>query len=195
MNDDGLRDRLARLDPISASDRVDPITSDRARALMEDIMDTSTTPKPATSRPVLRWATGFAIVAVALVGAALLRSPDATTTGPPMQLATPAGTQMMSCMPFDTAILADMSPAFEGTVTDVTGSVATLTVDHWYTGGDAATVEIQFQPGLEALIATPDFEVGSRYLITAADGVVNGCGYSGLATPELEAAFAEAFGS
>ena len=35
---------------------------------------------------------------------------------------------------------------------------------------------------------------GEEYLLTATDGVVNGCGFSGPSTPELEAAFDEAFG-
>ncbi len=37
------------------------------------------------------------------------------------------------------------------------------------------------------------FRVGERYLVTATDGTVNGCGFSGPATPELERAFEEAF--
>jgi hypothetical protein len=32
-------------------------------------------------------------------------------------------------------------------------------------------------------------------LITATDGVVNGCGYSGLASADYEAAFEQAFGA
>lgn len=50
-------------------------------------------------------------------------------------------------------------------------------------------------PGFEALIGIPDFEVGHRYLITATDGVVNGSGYSGPVTPDLEVTFDVAFGS
>ena len=38
-----------------------------------------------------------------------------------------------------------------------------------------------------------DFGQGQRYLLTATGGVVNGCGFSGPATPELERAFDEAF--
>jgi hypothetical protein len=88
-----------------------------------------------------------------------------------------------------------MSPAFGGTVVELTDSVATIEVDRWYTGGDAEIVDIQYTPGFEALIGTPTLEVGQQYLITATDGVVNGCGYSGLATADYEAAFAAAFGA
>ena len=102
---------------------------------------------------------------------------------------------MAMCLEFDVATLAEMGPAFAGTVVELTDSVATLEVDRWFTEGDAEIVEIGYTPGFEALIGTPALEVGQRYLITATDGVVNGCGYSGLATPEYEAAFEQAFAS
>jgi hypothetical protein len=37
--------------------------------------------------------------------------------------------------------------------------------------------------------------LGEQYLITATDGNVNYCGFSGPSTPELRSAFEEAFGS
>jgi hypothetical protein len=40
-----------------------------------------------------------------------------------------------------------------------------------------------------------DFQVGSRYLVTALDGTVNYCGFSGLWTQELADTYAAAFGS
>ena len=43
MTDDELRKRLAAANPTPPSEPVDPITSDRARAQMEDIMSTATT--------------------------------------------------------------------------------------------------------------------------------------------------------
>ena len=38
-----------------------------------------------------------------------------------------------------------------------------------------------------------DFQVGSRYLVTAYDGIVNYCGFSGPWTQELADAYAAAF--
>jgi hypothetical protein len=96
-------------------------------------------------------------------------------------------------MVFDVALLADMSPAFAGTATSVEGETVTVTVDRWYTGGDAATVVLNGAVGSPALIDGFEFVVGQQYLITAADGNVNFCGYSGPATPELTAAFDVAF--
>jgi hypothetical protein len=115
------------------------------------------------------------------------------SSGGTLELSAAGGDTMASCMVFDTATLAGMSPAFAGTVVELDDGVATLEVDRWYAGGDAERVAIAYTPGMEALIGTPDFVVDGRYLITAAEGTVNGCGYSGPATPDLEAAFAEAF--
>jgi hypothetical protein len=83
--------------------------------------------------------------------------------------------------------------AFEGTVTSVDGAAVTLTVDHWYRGGDAEVVVLNAPQGMEALIGGIPFEVGGQYLITAADGNVNYCGFSGPSTPEMRSAFDEAF--
>ena len=135
-----------------------------------------------------------ALVVVVGVGG-LLAARNPSTGGTPLVLTAEGSTAMASCLPFDVQILADMSPAFAGTVTGLTDSVATLQVDRWFTGGDADTVEIQYTPGFEALIGTPQLEIGQSYLITATNGVVNGCGYSGLETPDLETAFEAAFGS
>ena len=97
------------------------------------------------------------------------------------------------CMVFDTAILADMPVAFEGTVTSVDGDVVTLEVDRWFTDGDATQVTLNAPQGMEALIDGIAFEVGGQYLITATDGAVNYCGYSAASTPEMRAAFEQAF--
>ncbi|MGA7272875.1 MAG: hypothetical protein WB239_17520, partial [Acidimicrobiia bacterium] len=190
MTDDELRNRLAASNPVPPSHAVDPITSDRARAQLEEIMSTATT-QPRTRPGRMRLTLAVAAALVVVVGGATLYT-GLGTSQPPMVLTADGGDAMASCIRFDPAILADMSPAFAGTVTEMTDSTVTLEVDHWYTGGDTGTVEIRYTPGFEALIGTPSFDVGQRYLITATDGVVNGCGYSGPATADLEAAFNQA---
>ncbi|HUW77137.1 MAG TPA: hypothetical protein VMV52_00115 [Candidatus Nanopelagicaceae bacterium] len=113
-----------------------------------------------------------------------------------------------SCAVFNVSLLREMPIAFAGTVTAVSDSTiptpsdmtVTLNVDHWYKGGIANVVT------LTALIThalTPTtwtgvedgirFVQGKRYLLTATNGTVNGCGFSGEVTPELEKVFAEAF--
>lgn len=193
MTDDDLRNRLSSSNPTPPSQPVDPITSDRARALMEDIMSTETIqPRMVQKRTRLVGAVA-ALLTLVVAGGALfgLGSDDPA----PLVLSASGSDSLASCLPFDVAILEGMSPAFGGTVVELTDSVATLEVDRWFTGGDAEVVEINYTPGFEALIGTPSMEVGQRYLITATDGVVNGCGYSGVASAEYEAAFEQAFGA
>ena len=191
MTDDNLRNRLAASNPTPSSEQVDPITSDRARALMEDLMTTSTKDPRVQPRSYRLIAAVAAALAVVVGGAALFGGLG--TSGAPLVLTANGSDSMAMCLPFDVDTLSGMSPAFGGTVIELTDSVATVEVDRWFTGGDAEIVEIAYTPGFEALIGTPSLEVGQRYLITASDGVVNGCGYSGLATPEYEAAFEQAF--
>ncbi len=192
MTDDDLRRRLAESNPTPPSEPVDPIHSDRARALMEDIMSTATM-EPRLDQRRTRMIGAVAAALVVVIGGAALLGGLGTTGDTPLVLTADGSDAMAMCLPFDIAILEGMSPAFGGTVVELTDSVATLEVDRWFRGGDAAVVEIQYTPGFEALIGTPTLEVGQRYLITATDGVVNGCGYSGVATPEYEAAFEQAF--
>lgn len=195
MNDDQLRQRLSASNPTPPSEPVDPVTSDRARALMEDIMSTQI-PAPRMERTRNRFILAVAAaVAVTVLGFGLAGGLGFGDDPAPLVLSADGSDALASCLPFDVEILKDMSPAFGGVVIELTDSVATIEVDRWFTGGDAEIVEINYTPGFEALIGTPSLEVGQRYLITATDGVVNGCGYSGVATPEYEAAFEQAFGA
>lgn len=202
--DDEMRERLRRLDPVPETVAVEAPTSASARARLEEIMSTPTdattrlvTPAPARWRRP-RVALGAAAAAVALAGIGVAM---ATTgggggaTAAPLELSLGANDSLASCLALDPAVLAAMSPAFGGTVTAIDGEDVTIDVDTWYAGGDADTVVLRAPGGLEALIGTIEFTVGERYLITAAEGVVNYCGYSGPAgDPALAAAFAEAFG-
>lgn len=138
-----------------------------------------------------------AVAAAAAVGVGLATGAfgPRAATGDALELSLPdTGGAMASCLPFTVDHLADMTPAFGGTVTAVTDDRVTLDVDRWYTGGNASTVVLEIPPGAHAaLIGEIDFRVGGQYLITASEGSVNMCGYSGEATPEMEAAFDAAF--
>lgn len=122
--------------------------------------------------------------------------PTADRAAAPLELSLGESDAMASCLPVEAATLAGMSPAFLGTVTDIEGETITLDIDNWYAGADPAeAVELHAEHGLEALIGGIDFQVGEQYLITAAEGNVNYCGYSGPADPALTAVFDEAFGT
>ena len=98
-----------------------------------------------------------------------------------------------SCIMFDVAYLAEMPVALAGTVTAIEPRRVTLEVDRWYRGGDADLVTIGVQDTNSVALDGVEFVEGERYLVTATNGVVNGCGFSGPATPELEQAFEQAF--
>ena len=208
MNEDELRDRLGRLDPVPDDVAVEPLTTPSSRARMEQIMNTPVSPDPAEtgelrlppSRTKWLFAAAAALVLLVVAGFVVASLGDDDTgndvaDGPPLVLSLGADDPFASCIRPEPEMLAEMSPAFAGTATAIDGEIVTLTVDRWYAGGDDATttVELHAQAGMEALIAGFAFEVGEQYLITAAGGSVNFCGFSGPATPEFLAFFDEAF--
>ena len=136
-----------------------------------------------------------AIAPVVATLAMVLAACGGGTDAEPLELSAGGGDQMMSCLAFDPAVLADMPVAFEGTATAVEGDSVRLEVDRWFKGGDTDEVVLLAPQGLEALIAGIPFEVGGQYLVSATDGQVNYCGFSGESTPELLAGFEAAFES
>lgn len=221
MSDDQLRQRIARLDP-SAGAATEPITSPAARALLEDIMNTPIVDRPTAGptpdrptrrtplRPVWWRIAGVAAVAVAALalGAALFTGGDDTsdvadpaTTAPAsppgklkvLDLSTGVEDTMAMCLQVTPEGLAEMQVAFKATVDTADGGIVTMTIDEAYQGTDAQVVTLSAPEGMEALIGGVEFVPGEQYLITAYDGVVNYCGFSGPATPELQAIFDQAF--
>lgn len=100
---------------------------------------------------------------------------------------------MMSCLVPSAEFLADMPVAFAATVDAVEGDIVTMTVDRWYTGGDAQKITLTATLGMEALIGGIPFEAGQQYLVSATNGVVNYCGFSGPVSPELQTMYDQAF--
>jgi hypothetical protein len=205
MNDDDLRQRIAATDPLRSGAADTDVPAAPPQRLLEETMNTpvitdhqSPAGSPRAGRRTRRWwqfaAAGTALAAVAGGGvwAAVGSGGSSPTASAPLELSL-GNEALASCLAFDVAILRDMPVAFEGRVSEVAGGVVTLDVLRWYRGGAEADVRLQAAPGMQALIAGVDFEVGKDYLVTATDGNVNFCGFSGPATPELRAAFDEAF--
>ena len=200
-----LRKRLARIDPARRLD--DLAESPTAHEIRERVMRTieeTPTPTPVATPRRLRLVAGLAAsVAAVAVAAAVLGGDDkpqvTQRTPTTMALKAPAaegGPSMSSCVMFSVDILRDMPVALAGTAVSVTPDSVTIDVDRWYKGGSADQVTIA-TPGATTSVALDgvEFTQGTRYLITATDGTVNTCGFSGPATAELERAFAEAFTS
>ena len=201
-HDDDLRTRLSQLDPVPPSVPVDPSTSPRARELLERAMktpmqvETFGRPGRVWRKPAVLTAAAIAVIALGvgvMVASSGNDSPKAKARTSLALKAGGSGTSMQSCMPFSVDVLKDFPVAFAATVSTLTDSTVTLTVGHWYRGGTADVVTLAQTPGNVSLDGV-DFAVGKRYLLTASDGTVTSCGFSGESTPELERAFAEAFG-
>jgi hypothetical protein len=198
---DELRERLARLDPMHPGVPTESATTPSSRELLEEIMSTptgqvTTEPAPKKRSPWLMGVAAAAVLVVAVGGVIALTGDtdeDQVATGPPLELNAPADDPMAMCIMFSVEELAKAPLAFEGTVTSVEGETVTLDVDEWFKGGDAEQVVLHAPAGMEALIGGIPFEEGGQYLITAYDGTVNYCGFSGPSTPEFRAAFEEAF--
>jgi hypothetical protein len=206
---DALRARLAQLDPMPDSVPVDPPTSPSAQTLLERAMlsteptiepttePTTDTARPLWRRPALLAAAAAAVIAVGVGGVvAIGDGPGGSGSRPKTTLALhtqhSSGPAMGSCIVFSVDILKGMPLAFGGTVTQVGDGTVQITVDHWYKGGDADVVTIAV-PARNTSVGTVDFVEGKRYLVTATEGTVNSCGYTGEATPDLVKAFDEAF--
>lgn len=173
----------------------EPVTTQSSRQLLEEIMTTPSVDQPGSSgtqnkRPWLVAVAAAAVVIVAIGAVGIFNQGS-----PPLALNAGGDDPMAMCIMFSVEELAKAQVAFEGTVASVDGNTVTLDVDTWFKGGDASQVVLNAPQGLEALIDGFAFEQGGQYLITAYDGNVNYCGFSAKSTPEMRAAFEEAFGS
>lgn len=217
MRDDELRRLLSDLDPMSARVPVEPVDSPQARHRLEQIMsstenrntDNQNTESPNTdvvsldarrrSRLLLTVAASVAVLGVGSVVAVTLGGDGAGTVDDPvtaLALTAPGGDPMTAmCMAFDVEALRQAPMALAGTVTKIEDRTVTLDVDRWYKGGDADVVTIALPPGdvSPALVPGVDFVQGGKFLVTAYENTVNGCGFSGPATAELTKSYDEAF--
>lgn len=197
---DELRQRLARLDPMHSGVPTEPTTSESSRQLLEQVMSTPTKERQSQTTPRRTWTIAVAAVAalvLAVAGGIGLSTDEGTPSirdEAPIALDAGGEDITASCIAFSAEELERVAEiAFAGTVTKVDGNTVTISVDTWFRGGDASTVVLNAPQGMEALIGGIPFAVGGEYLISAQDGTVNYCGFSGESTPELRAGFEEAF--
>jgi len=104
-----------------------------------------------------------------------------------------AGGGMASCIMYDPATLPTFDIVFDGTVTAVNGDQVTFEVNEGWKGVDGS---ITLTAPAEEVALTgpiPDFEVGGRYLVTAAGSTINACGYTLDYDADTAATWAAAF--
>lgn len=165
---------------------------------MTDVHSTTTT-KPSRRPLALLGGLGLAgalALAIAIgLGPGLASGQPGSIGNVPTPTSDPAGGGgMASCLMYDPAILPTFDVVFDGTVTAIDGDRITFEVNAAWKGvGDSVTLT---RPA-DAVALTgplPDFEVGGRYLVTAAGTNINSCGYTLEFDAGTAASWAAAFG-
>lgn len=180
-------DRLRAADPIRADDVPDASLARVSARIQEHIImsDLSGNPLPPRRGP-LALLGGVAIagaLALAVAFGSGVGTP-APSGGPvavnPTPTADPAagGGGMAMCLAYDPAELPKMEIVFDGTVTAVDGDQVTFDVNEGWKDADGSITLTDPDTSVALLGALPDFEVGGRYLVTAAGSTINACGYT-----------------
>lgn len=213
--DDELRTLLRRSDPSRSLEPADP--AGLARLLEDTMTDLDTRPVHLGTRDTgtrdrgpFTWLVAAAAAAIILGagGVALSglggddpapQATDPTSTGPTTDEANvtqlTAGPPVTGrCAVPTPATVGTAEQAFAGTVTAIEGDTVTLQTTDVYTGEVAGEVQVAAPPEhLQALISAVQFEVGGSYLVSATDGQVSVCGFSGQASGPLQQLYNEAF--
>ena len=108
-------------------------------------------------------------------------SAEAPTPSPNVPTSTSdpiTGGGMASCIMYDPAILPTFDTVFDGTVTAIDGDQVTFAVNAAWKGVDGSVTLTEPSTGVALVGLVPDFEVGGRYLVTAAGSNINACGYT-----------------
>lgn len=112
-----------------------------------------------------------------------------------MDLRMPDTSAAASCAMFDVAFLRRTQVALQGTAVDVADTKVVLSVDRWFRGGSDRVTTVQLSRPGPNVSEGVDFTAGKTYLVSAQDGSVNVCGYTGELTPELLGYYHQAFGT
>lgn len=145
--------------------------------------DVQNSPTPRRSRRPLALLGGFAVAGALALAVAFgtgfgVQKPGPVGVGPTPTADPDGGGGMASCIMYDPATLPTFEVVFDGTVTAIDGDQVTFDVGTGWKGVDA-TVTLTAPGTSIALVGPmPDFEVGGRYLVTAAGANINGCGYT-----------------
>ncbi len=189
-------DRLRAADPMRADD-VPPASLARVSARIQEHIMTDVQHSPAIRRSRRPFALigGSAIAGALALAIAVGGGFNLSGGGGAVPTDPAGGGGMASCIMYDPATLPTFDIVFDGTVTAVDGDQVTFDVNEdWKGAGGSITLTA---PDAEiALIGPlPDFEVGGRYLVTAAGSTVNACGYTLDYDADTAADWAAAFGS
>lgn len=199
--DDNTERRLRDADPLTRR------TNDGSRDqewLRDTARSAASRPPRSTRRRGVAWiGAAAAVVLAATAGGLLLRGgdePAATMTqaAPTVtDLTVPVGDAMPICIAFSEEELGKAPVAFSGEVTEKAGDEVLLDVETWYRGGDSEQVRLTSPDFSQTSLGDygVDFQVGSRYLVSADSGTVRTCGFTVPWSAEMEGSWQAAFGS
>ena len=179
-------DRLRAADPVHVDDVPDASLARVSARIQEHIVtDIQHTSTAAPNRRPFALLGGLALAgafALAIAFGSNLGAP-APGAGPIAANPTPsenpaAGGGMASCLMYEPAILPTFDVVFDGTVSAVDGDQVTFDVNNGWKGADGSVTLTAPDTSVALLGEMPDFEVGGRYLVTAAGSNINACGFT-----------------
>ncbi len=194
-------DRLRAADPVPADGVPDASLARVSARIQEHIVTdiqntTSVTP---SRRPFAMFgglvAAGALAIALAIgIGSGFgVQPPGSVGANPDDPGNPPAGGGLASCLAYDPAALPTFDVVFDGTVTAVAGDQVTFDVNDGWKGADDSITLTAPDVDVALLGDMPEFEVGGRYLVTAAGSNINACGYTLDHDPDTAAEWAAAF--
>jgi hypothetical protein len=194
-------DRLRAADPMRADDVPDASLARVSARIQEHIMtDVQHSPTAKRARRPFALLGGLGLAGALALAVALGSGLGRPATGSIGSVPTPSsdpvagGVGMASCIMYDPAILPTFDIVFDGTVTAIDGDQVTFDVNAPWKGVDDSVTLTAPADSVALTGPVPDFEVGGRYLVTAAGSNINSCGYTLEFDAETAATWAAAFG-
>jgi hypothetical protein len=195
-------DRLRAADPVRADDVPDASLARMTARIQEHIMsDKQFDPEVRQPRGPLALAGGLVIVGALALAIAVgsgfnfggAQSPGPIGAGPSPSENPAAGGGVASCLVYDPANLPTFEIVFDGTVTAIDGDQITFDVNEGWKGAEGSITLTAPEVNVALTGPLPEFDVGDRYLVTAAGSTINACGYTLDYDADTAAAWAAAF--
>jgi len=194
---DRLRAASIRADEVPDASLAARVSARIQEHIMTDLQKSPTVPR---FRRPLALVGGFALVGALALAVGFGSGFGVQKPGPIAAVPTPTddpgtGGGMASCLMYDPTLLPTFEIVFDGTVTAIEGDQVTFQVGTgWKGAGGSVTLTVP-ETSVALTGPMPDFEVGGRYLVTAAGGNVNGCGYTLAYDAATAVTWAAAFGN
>jgi hypothetical protein len=179
-------DRLRAADPFRADDVPDAslarVSARVQEHIVSDIQHTSTV---RVTRSPSAWVGGLALAGALALAIAIgsgfgfgAQAPGPIAADPTPSENPAAGGGVASCLVYDPANLPTFDIVLDGTVSAIDGDQVTFDVNDGWKGADGSITLTAPETDIALLGEMPEFQVGGRYLVTAAGSNINACGYT-----------------